>query len=159
MRHAEQKKPVPKGELCRRCDRVGKGINLDRRDGMKNGGQGGQPGSAPVLDHPASEVTRKSLRESGTRGADARKERGASAITNDRHGGAAEPHKQRGGNLPPDVTPEEDGLLGIVRIAEMRHGAGEGRAGVSRQGSALNRPFPLPGVESNAFHHRTAIWP
>ena len=40
MRHAERKKPESKGELCRKCDVVGKGINLDRMDGMKNGGQG-----------------------------------------------------------------------------------------------------------------------
>jgi len=40
MRHAERKKTVSKGKLCRKCAVVGKGINLDRRDGMTNGGQG-----------------------------------------------------------------------------------------------------------------------
>ncbi len=39
MRHAEPMKPVSKGALCPRCDMVGKGLNRDRRDGMKNGGQ------------------------------------------------------------------------------------------------------------------------
>jgi hypothetical protein len=54
MRHAELKKPVSEGELCRRCDLRGNGINLDRR-GMKwsTAERGKRLGSALVLDHPA----------------------------------------------------------------------------------------------------------
>ncbi len=112
-----------------------------------------------MLDHPAGVKQPENAPGFRHERGGWRKGEGVSATTDDRHGGATKLHKQRGGDLPPDVTPEEDGLLGIVRIAEMRHSAGEGRAGASRQGSALIRRFPLPRVESNAFHNRTAIWP
>lgn len=54
MRHAELKKPICKGELCRRCDVVGKGINRDRRDGMKRAGPA-PPCQPDIDDHQHGE--------------------------------------------------------------------------------------------------------